>query len=90
MMVSGWFQFMLYALSEIVTTIFSLDTGLGFSMGDIQVALILIGIVATAFIIRTGSAVSSEVSAAHGSSLRNSAREARAAQNEKLDRILNK
>lgn len=62
-MVASWFQFLIYAISEIVTMVFSLDTGLGFSLGDVDVALLLIGIVATAFVVKTGSALSSEVSA---------------------------
>lgn len=83
-MVASWFQFMLYALSEIVTMVFSLDTGLGFSFGDVDVALLLIGIVATAFVVKTGSALSTEVSAAHGSTLRRKASAERNAIHQKL------
>lgn len=54
-MVASWFEFFLYAVSKVVAMVFSLDTGLGFSFGDLDVALLLIGIVAAAFLIKTGS-----------------------------------
>lgn len=54
-MVASWFEFFLYAVSKLVSTVFSLDTGLGFSFGDVDVALLLIGIVAAAFLVKTGS-----------------------------------
>ena len=49
---SAWFDFFLYAIRKCVTTVFSLDVGLGFSLGDLEVALLLIGIVAVALVIK--------------------------------------
>lgn len=59
-----WFEFSLFALQKLVEMVFNLDLGLGFSLGDFDVALLLIGIVATALIVKTGSAASTEVSGA--------------------------
>lgn len=50
---SEWFNFALYAIQQIVTKIFTLDLGLGFSLGDLDVALLLIGIVAGALIVKS-------------------------------------
>lgn len=50
-----WFNFSLYALQQIVTKVFSLDLGLGFTLGDFEVACLVIGMIATALIIKTGS-----------------------------------
>lgn len=58
---ADWFNFALYAIQEIVTTLFSLDLGLGFSLGDLEVALLLIGLVATALVVKTGSSLSGEI-----------------------------
>lgn len=49
---TDWFNFFLYAIQKIVTTVFSLDLGLGFSLGDFEVALLLIGIVSVALIVK--------------------------------------
>lgn len=49
---ADWFNFALYALSEIVSTVFDLDLGLGFTLGDFEVALLLIGVVAVALIVK--------------------------------------
>lgn len=58
---ADWFNFAIYAVQRIVTTVFSLDLGLGFSLGDFEVALLLIGLVATALVIKTGSSLSGEI-----------------------------
>lgn len=52
---SEWFNFALYALSEIVSMIFRLDTGLGFSLGDFDVAALLIGLIASALVVKASS-----------------------------------
>lgn len=57
----AWFEFAIYVLQQLVSTVFSLDLGLGFSLGDLEVALLVIGIVATALVVKTGSAASQEV-----------------------------
>lgn len=62
---ADWFEFALYALQHTVETVFQLDLGIGFSLGDIEVALLIIGIVATALVVRIGSAASYDVDAAH-------------------------
>lgn len=61
---SDWFDFTLYALQKIVETVFQLDLGLGFSLGDLEVALLLIGLVATALVVKTGSSLSGEITSA--------------------------
>lgn len=61
---AAWFQFALDALHQIVLMVFNLDLGLGFSLGDFEVALLLIGIVASALVIKFGSFASSEVMSA--------------------------
>lgn len=58
---SEWFDFALYALQKLVETVFSLDLGMGFSLGDFDVALLLIGLVATALVVKTGSFLSGEL-----------------------------
>lgn len=58
---TDWFNFALYALQELVTTVFSLDLGIGFSLGDFEVALLLIGLIATALVVKTGSSLSGEI-----------------------------
>lgn len=55
---ADWFNFSLYALQQIVTKVFSLDLGLGFTLGDFEVACLVIGLIATALIVKTGSFVS--------------------------------
>lgn len=67
---AAWFDFALYALQKIVTTVFQLDIGLGFTLGDFEVALLLIGLVGTALIVKTGSALSHELTGARDVSLR--------------------
>lgn len=52
---AAWFNFALYALKKIVSTVFNLDLGLGFSLGDFEIACLVIGMIATALIIKTGS-----------------------------------
>lgn len=52
-----WFNFALYALQQLVSMMFGLDLGLNFSLGDFEVALLVIGMIATALIIKTGSSV---------------------------------
>lgn len=54
---ADWFNFALYALQQIVNTVFNLDLGLGFTLGDFEVACLVIGLIATALIIKTGSSV---------------------------------
>lgn len=49
---TDWLDFALYALQSIVSMVFDLDLGLGFSLGDLEVALLLIGIIAVALIVR--------------------------------------
>lgn len=48
---SDWFNFALSAVSRLVTTIFGLSTGLGFSLGDFIVAVFVLGVIASAFVI---------------------------------------
>lgn len=66
-----WFNFALYALQQIVEMVFDLDVGLGFSLGDFEIALLLIGVIATALVVRIGSAASNEVDRAHSVHNRN-------------------
>lgn len=61
---ADWFNFAIYALQQIVQMVFSLDLGLGFSLGDFEVALLLIGLIATALIVKTGSSLSGEIGSA--------------------------
>lgn len=71
---SEWFNFALYALKEIVKTVFNLDVGLGFSLGDFEIACLVIGLVATALIVKTGSFATfhtHDVSKSHFERLRN-------------------
>lgn len=49
---SAWFEFFLKAVKDIVETVFKLDLGFGFSLGDIEVALLVIGIVASALVLK--------------------------------------
>lgn len=58
---ADWFNFALYALQQIVQMVFSLNLGLGFSLGDFEVSLLLIGLIATALIVKTGSSLSGEI-----------------------------
>lgn len=60
-MLADWFNFALYALSQIVTTVFQLDLGLGFSLGDFEVALMIIGLIASAFVIRFSYGVATSI-----------------------------
>lgn len=52
---ADWAQFSLYAVRNIVQTVFSLDCGNGWSLGDFDIACLIIGMVATALVIKTGS-----------------------------------
>lgn len=75
---ADWFNFALYSLQKLVTTVFSLDLGLGFSLGDFDVALLLIGLIATALVVKTGSSLSGEIGSAkrisqHNNNINNSA-----------------
>lgn len=56
-----WFNFALYAIQQIVAKVFILDLGLGFSLGDLDIALLLIGIVAGALIIKSRNIYSAGV-----------------------------
>lgn len=56
-----WFNFALYTLQKLIETVFNLDVGLGFSLGDLEVALLLIGVIAAALVVRIGSFSSREV-----------------------------
>ena len=58
---SDWFAFFLTALQSIVSKVFELDIGLGFSLGDIEVALLVIGVVAVALVVKS-TRLSSSVS----------------------------
>lgn len=49
---SEWFEFALYAVSKLVTTVFGWDIGLGFSLGDFWVASMVIGIIISALVLR--------------------------------------
>lgn len=67
---TDWFNFALYTLQKLVETVFDLDVGLGFSLGDLEVALLLIGVIATALVVRIGSFSSREVMDAKRISMR--------------------
>lgn len=43
----GWFDFFINVISGLVTTIFSLQLGLGFSLGDAFLALMIVSIAAS-------------------------------------------
>lgn len=47
-----WFDFYIYSIGRVVSTMFSLPTGLGFTYGHIDVALIVIGLVASALVLK--------------------------------------
>lgn len=54
---ADWFNFALYTLRQIVSKVFAMDLGLGFTLGDFEVACLVIGMVGTALIVKTGSFV---------------------------------
>lgn len=56
-----WANFFLYMISSAVTTLFNLDLGVGFSLGDAEIALFVIGLIASGFIIRVGYGISSNI-----------------------------
>lgn len=85
----AWFEFAIYVLQQLVSTVFSLDTGLGFSLGDLEVALLVIGIVATALIVKTGSSLSQEINGAKGVTNRRIANEKTAAYRSSVNNKLN-
>lgn len=58
---ADWANFALYMISSLVSTIFSLDLGVGFSLGDGEVALFIIGLIASGFIIRFGTQVGNHI-----------------------------
>lgn len=49
---ADWANFFLYMISQTVQMFFRLDLGNGFTLGDVEVALMIIGLVASAFVIR--------------------------------------
>lgn len=49
---ADWANFFLYMISQTVQMLFRLDLGNGFTLGDVEVALMIIGLVASAFVIR--------------------------------------
>lgn len=49
---SDWFNFLFYAIQRFVATLGALDLGVGFSLLDIDVALLVIGVVGSALVIR--------------------------------------
>lgn len=51
-----WLDFFIWSIGRLVSTMFSLPTGLGFSYGHLDLALIVIGIVAVALILKAQSA----------------------------------
>lgn len=51
---AAWFEFFLYALRETVALYFSLDLGLGFSLGDFLVGCLVL-VVVSSLIIRSTS-----------------------------------
>lgn len=57
---ADWFNFALYALRQIVSKVFTMDLGLGFTLGDFDVACLVIGLVGTALLVKTGSFVTFE------------------------------
>lgn len=48
-----WVEFTLYAVKEFVSCLFGLDLDLGFSLGDFIVACAVLGIVASALIVKS-------------------------------------
>lgn len=50
-----WFNFALYALQQLVALVFQIDLGVGFTLGDLEIALMVIGIVASALIVKSRS-----------------------------------
>lgn len=61
---TDWFEFAITALQQIVSMVFDLDLGLGFTLGDFEVALLLIGVIATALVVKIGSQANNEIMAA--------------------------
>lgn len=47
---AAMFSFYLYVIQKLVFLIMHIDLGLGFSFGDVEIALLLIGLVASAFV----------------------------------------
>lgn len=56
-----WANFFLYMISSAVTTLFGLDLGVGFSLGDAEIALFVISLIASGFIIRVGYGISNNI-----------------------------
>ena len=63
---TSWFEFFLTAVKDIVVTVFKLDLGIGFSLGDLEIALLVIGIVASALVLKVsitaGGAINENIS----------------------------
>ena len=53
----AWFNAYLEMLVMLVNKVFSLDLGIGFSLGDIEIALMIIGIVASALVLKVQSGI---------------------------------
>lgn len=49
---AAWFSFILEAVGTLVNTVFSLQLGLGFSLGDLMLALMVLTLISSAFLIR--------------------------------------
>lgn len=49
---SDFFNFILYTVQSIVNLLFSLSLGLGFTVGDLLVALAVIGVISSALLLR--------------------------------------
>lgn len=58
---TDWANFFLYMISSAVSTLFGLDLGVGFSLGDAEVALFVIGLIASGFVIRVGYGISRNI-----------------------------
>lgn len=58
---ADWSNFFLYMISEGVKTLFNLDLGVGFSLGDAEVSLFVIGLIASGFIIKIGYSIGNDM-----------------------------
>lgn len=68
-----WFNFSIYALQRLVGLIFNIDLGIGFSLGDLEVALMVIGIVASALIVKSRHVGGESINVSVGGTSRNDA-----------------
>lgn len=48
----AWVNFFIQSIQKLVTTLFSLDLGVGFSFGDLIIACLVIGLVGSALIVK--------------------------------------